>query len=252
VAFRDSKVLAVVPARGGSKSIPRKNLYKVGGISLVGRAAQAAKTLPWVDEAILSTDDPDISAEGLAYGLDVPFMRPPELAGDLVPSVKTWQHAWISAEQFYGIQFEISILLEPTSPLRRPSDVERTVTALLEGDHLAAATLSKSPGHFTPHKCLTVDSAGIIGFYLKEGPQFTLRQKIPAYYYRNGACYAVKRENLLVKGQILEERCAAVVIERPLVNIDDPFDLELAEFLLRRERLSQSADRAPRDSSSSH
>jgi CMP-N-acetylneuraminic acid synthetase len=235
VAFRDRRVLAVVPARGGSKSIPRKNLCKVAGISLVGRAARVARGLSWIDKAILSTDDPDIRAEGLAYGLDVPCMRPPELAGDLVTSVKMWQHAWKAAEKFYGITFEISILLEPTSPLRRPEDLERTVAALLTGDHLAAATVSKSPGHFTPHKCLTVDRGGIIGFYLEEGPKFSLRQKIPDYYHRNGACYAVKRETLLVKGKILEERCAAVVIERPLVNIDEFFDLELAEFLLRRE-----------------
>ena len=134
------------------------------------------------------------------------------------------------------MRFDISILLEPTSPLRRPEDIERTVAALLKGDHLAAATISKAPAHFTPHKCLTIDDRGDVGFYLKDGALYSIRQKIPAYYFRNGVCYAVKRETVVDRGLILEERCAAVVIDRPLVNIDEPFDLELTEFLLIKEK----------------
>ena len=238
MSYRGLTVLAVVPARGGSKSIPRKNLSKVGGISLVARAAQEAKSLSWVDKAILSTDDQEIAKEGLLHGLEVPFMRPKDLAEDLSTSVDMWRHAWVNSEEHYGMHFDISILLEPTSPLRRSEDVERTVSSLLDGDHAAAATVSKAPAHFTPHKCLFVDNQGHIGFYLKDGARFSLRQKIPEYYFRNGACYAVKRETVVDKGHIFEERCAAVILDRQLVNIDEPFDLELAEFLLKREKIS--------------
>ena len=205
-------------------------------MSLVGRAGQVANALPWIDRTILSTDDMEIAEEGLARGLEVPFLRPDDLSGDLSSSVDMWQHAWLNAEKHYGMPFDISILLEPTSPLRRPEDIERTVATLLDGNHLAAATISKAPAHFTPHKCLTVDSRGYIGFYLKDGASFSIRQKIPTYYYRNGICYAVKRETMMDKGYILEEDCAAVIIERPLVNIDEPFDLVLAEFLINREK----------------
>ena len=104
MAYRGLTVLAVIPARGGSKSIPQKNLRKVGGISLVGRAAQVAKSLSWVDKAILSTDDQKIAEEGLSYGLEVPFMRPEELAGDLSSSVDMWRHAWINSEKHYGMR----------------------------------------------------------------------------------------------------------------------------------------------------
>jgi len=236
MAYDGLNVLAVVPARGGSKSIPRKNLCLVGGISLVGKAAQVADSLSWVDKAMLSTDDGEIAKEGLSHGLEVPFMRPEELAGDLSTSVDVWRDAWVKSERHYGMQFDISILLEPTSPLRRPEDVERTVAALLDGDHLAAVTISKAPAHFTPHKCLTVNAGGEIGFYLENGALFSIRQKIPeSYYYRNGVCYAVRREAVVYKGQILEERCAAVIIDRPLVNIDEPFDLEMAEWLINKE-----------------
>ena len=234
--YGESKVLAVVPARGGSKSIPRKNLCRVGGISLLGRAARTARALTWLDRAVVSTDDPEIAEEGVRFGLEAPFLRPEELAGDLATSVDMWRHAWLTCEEHYGTRFDASVLLEPTSPLRRPEDVESTLSALLEGDYLAAATVSRAPAHFTPHKCLTVDQQGFIGFYLEGGARFSVRQKIPgSYYYRNGVCYAVKRETVVDRRQILEERCAAVVIERPLVNIDEPFDLELAEFLLSRE-----------------
>ena len=235
MSFRGLNVLAVVPARGGSKSIPRKNLCKVGGVSLVGRTARVVRSLSWIDRAVLSTDDPEIAEEGRFHGLEVPFLRPEELARDLSSSIDTWRHAWINSEKHYGMQFHLSTLLEPTSPLRRAEDVERTASALLDGEHLAAATVSKAPAHFTPHKCLTVDDEGFIGFYHYEGARYSLRQKIPSYYFRNGACYAVKREALVDKGQILEERCVAVIIDRPLVNIDDPFDLDLAEFLVARE-----------------
>jgi CMP-N,N'-diacetyllegionaminic acid synthase len=235
MAFAGRSVLAVVPARGGSKSIPRKNLCQVAGVSLVGRAASVARGLDWIDRAVLSTDDAEIAAEGRRHGLDVPFMRPPELAGDLADSAAMWRHAWTAAEDHYGVRFDLSVLLEPTSPLRTPDDVERTVRTLVEGGTLAAATVSPTPAHFTPHKTLTVTD-GRIGFYLPQGARHSIRQTIPPYYHRNGLCYAVTRESLLERGNILEADCLAVVVERPVVNIDEPFELELAEYLWARQQ----------------
>lgn len=239
MAYHGLSVLVVVPARGGSKSIPKKNIRRVGGVSLVARAAAVAAALSWADRALLSTDNEEIAREGRAHGLDVPFMRPDALSGDLASSVDMWRHAWLAAEDHYGLGFDLSILLEPTSPLRRVEDVERTIAALVDGGRRAAATVSVAPAHFTPHKCLTVDRRGRIGFFLQDGAQFSTRQNIPdTFYYRNGVCYAVRRETVVERGKIIEEDCAAVIIDRPLVNIDDPFDLELAEFLLEREARS--------------
>ena len=237
MAFRGLSVLAVVPARGGSKSIPRKNLQPVGGISLVGRAGRLASSLACIDAAVISTDDDEIRAEAVKHGLDAPFVRPAEFASDTAKSVDMWRHAWLACEAHYGRRFDVSVLLEPTSPLRRDDDVLRTLAALEDGNRAAAATVSPTPAHFTPHKTLTVDEAGRIGFYLKDGQKFALRQAIPKYFHRNGLCYAVRRTTLVDHGTILEEDCAAVVVERPLVNIDEPFELELAGFLLAREAL---------------
>ncbi len=235
MAWEGKKVLAVVPARGGSKGIHRKNLKSVGGMSLVARAAQVALALPWLDEAIVSTDDDEILAEAVAHGLEAPFVRPPELSGDGAASVDMWCHAWTMAEAHFQCEFDISLLLEPTSLLRTADDVERTLWALIDGGHRAAATVSPTPAHYTPHKTLTVDDDGAIGFFLDGGAGHALRQSIPQFYHRNGICYAVTREALLNHGEILERDCAAVVIDRPVVNIDEPFEIELAEFMLGRQ-----------------
>ena len=239
MAWQGKSVLAVVPARGGSKSIPRKNLCQLGGISLVGRAALACKALPWIDRAIISTDDREIAEEGEKYGLEVPFMRPPSFATDGANSVEMWRHAWLTSENYYGLRFEISILLEPTSPLRESADLERTISTLFEGGYDAAVTVSRIPAHYTPHKTLTVDDNGLVGFYLAEGQRYSLRQTIPVYYHRNGICYALTRKSLVENKQIIGSSCAAVIIDRPIVNIDDKLELEWAEYLLTRPSRSR-------------
>jgi CMP-N-acetylneuraminic acid synthetase len=232
----DLTILAVVPARGGSKSIPRKNLKYVGGISLVGRAAEVVGALPFIDAALISTDDLEIAAEATAHGLDAPFMRPPELSDDTATSVDMWRHAWLAAEEHYGKRFDLSVLVEPTSPLRRPDDVERTLRALIDAGAPAAATVSRTPAHYTPHKTLKINDKGEIDFYLEGGARHSLRQGIPAYYHRNGLCYAVTREHLIDEGLIIDRNAVAVVIDRHVVNIDEVFELELAEWLLEREK----------------
>ncbi len=238
MAFNGLSVLAVVPARGGSKGIPRKNLKEVGGTSLIGHAARVIKQLSWLDAALVSTDDAEIAQEAERQGLAVPFFRPKELAEDKAKSVGMWQHAWLSAEAHYRRRFDLSILLEPTSPLRQAADIELTVQSMLAGNFAAAATVSPSPAHGSPHKTLVMTPEKTIGFYLTDGARFSLRQDIPDYFHRNGICYAVRRDTLIERGHIIEENCAAVVIERPVVNIDTPFDLELAEWLLQRSHRS--------------
>lgn len=233
MAYEGHTVLAVVPARGGSKGIPKKNLAPVGGVSLVGRTGDILASLDWVDARILSTDSEEIAEMGRAHGLETPFMRPDELSGDVANSADMWRHAWTAAEAHYGMRFDISILLEPTSPMRRADDIVATVSGLLKGNHTSAATVSPAPAHFTPHKCLTVEKRKI-GFYHADGARHSIRQTIPDYYFRNGICYALSRRWLDRDEPIIGDDCLAVVVDRPVVNIDEPLDLELAEFLLQR------------------
>ena len=235
MSIKGLNILAVVPARGGSKGIPRKNLRKVGGLSLIARAARVAGALDWIDHSVISTDDPEMAEEGRRFGLEAPFTRPEHLAGDTALGIDVWKHAWLASEDYYNKKFHVSVKLEPTSPLRRPEDIEKTVRMVIDKGHPAAATISPTPAHYTPHKTLTVSGEGIIGFYLEDGAKFSLRQGIPEYYHRNGICYAATRKHVVHQGMIIDETAAAVIIQRPVVNIDDMFDLEMADWLISKQ-----------------
>ncbi len=224
-------ILAIIPARGGSKSIPGKNLCKIGQHSLVGWAALLANNLSIIDEKIISTDNLEIAEEAKEYGLEVPFLRSAELSNDTASSLDMWRDAWIRSESYFKRNFDISILLEPTSPLRTIDDVSKTVDTLINDNVGCVVTVSETPAHFTPHKTLKVSEKNEVSFYLENGANFSLRQKIPQYYHRNGICYAVTRDHLLNKGLLLEKNAKAIVIDRHVVNIDDPFDLEMARWL---------------------
>jgi CMP-N,N'-diacetyllegionaminic acid synthase len=230
------RILVVVPARGGSKGIPKKNLCSVGGRSLVAHAAIIAAAMEFVDAAILSTDDPEIAAEGKRFGLEVPFLRPADLSTDFALSVDVWRHAWLLAERIYAHTFDLSILLEPTSPLRRIEDIERALDGLLESGADCSFTVSPTPAHYTPEKILKVRSDNRIDFYLPSGQAQSVRQMNPSYVHRNGICYVVRRRHLIESGLILAPGSLPILIERTVVNIDEPYELELANWLYARER----------------
>jgi len=240
VVFLNKRILAVIPARGGSKGIPRKNLRKVNGKSLVQYAAEICKALPWLDKAIISTDDEEIAEEGRKNGLKVPFMRPERLSTDNASSVDMWVHAWLTSELVFSEKFDISILLEPTSPLRTPKDIELCITKLIKDGHSAVATVSQMPAHYKPEKALKIKDDGKIDFYLPYNSNYVPRQKIAPYFYRNGICYALTRKKLIEEKIILDDSSFAIIINREVVNIDEIFDLDLAEFLIKRSNRNKS------------
>ncbi|QDD13363.1 acylneuraminate cytidylyltransferase family protein [Candidatus Methylopumilus rimovensis] len=229
--WNGKKVLAVIPARGGSKGIPKKNLSLVNGESLIAHTAKIVKQASWIDYTIISTDDTEIANHAKSLGLAVPFMRPAEYAGDQSKSLDMWTSALVMAENFYEVKFDYSILLEPTCPLRSLDDIEQTIIKIDNIRFDTAVTVSKTPAHYSPQKTLEIDSCGNLDFFIKDGEQFDIRQNIPDCYHRNGACYAVKRDVLIEKKPLIGNKCAAVLIERELVNIDTEFDLRLANFL---------------------
>ncbi len=233
---KNHSILAVIPARGGSKGIPRKNLRKIGPHSLVGHSIMFAQTLPWIDRIVLSTDDAEIAAEGKKYGLDVPFLRPAALATDTATGADAWKQAWQASEQHWKTKFDISILLQPTSPFRNTADMERMVDTMINGGYAAATSISRVPGHYTPQKTLTMDERQVVHFLMADGAKHSNRQSIPAYYTRNGLYYCAWRSTLVDKGQIIEENCVGILINGTVVNIDEPIDLEWAEFIFQRNQ----------------
>ncbi len=232
MTLRNFNILAVIPARGGSKGIPRKNLREINGKSLIEHAARCAQSLDWIDATIVSTDSEEIITHAQNLGIDAPFIRPDALSADNAKSIDMWKHAWRSCEDYYQVKFDISILLEPTSPLRTPGDISNCVKLLLDRKTHSVATVSKTPAHYTPQKTLNINASGMITPYLEGGLKYSIRQEIPDYYHRNGICYATTRKSLLELNNLMETSCHALVINRPVVNIDEEIDLKLAELLM--------------------
>jgi CMP-N,N'-diacetyllegionaminic acid synthase len=234
------RVLAVVPARGGSKGLPRKNLLPVGGVPLVARVGDVVRGCPSIDRAVVSTDDDEIADVARGAGLDVPFRRPEDLSGDLIGDVDVLQHALAATEQDDGSHYDVVVMLQPTSPLRTAAQVEAVLHRLADDQLDAVWTVSPTDGKAHPVKQLRLDG-GLLSFDHLDGAGVIARQQLTPLWHRNGVAYALRRGTLLA-GRLLGERTGGVVIDGPVANIDDALDLEWAEFLLAREQRASAQD----------
>ena len=231
MAYRDRRVLAVVPARAGSKGIRDKNMLRLGGQTLIARAGAVLAALPWIDRRIISTDSEAYAAEALAHGLEAPFLRPPELAHDTAGAVETLQHALRACETAGDVPYDVVLVIEPTSPLRDPADVEESMQLLAETGADTVVTVSPVDPKFHPHKVFRqVD--GRLAYYAEAGGAVVYRQQLEPLYTRDGLCYAISRACLLDQAKILGAVTVPRVTTRPVVNIDGPLDVALATTLL--------------------
>ncbi len=233
--FLGKTVLAIVPARSGSKGIPHKNMHTIAGISLIGWAGRCLDKLPWLDARIISTDSAEYAGEGRKYGLDAPFLRPPELSTDAAGAVETVTHALMEAESYYKKSFEVILIIEPTSPLRRPEDIEASAALLITAKADSVVTVSPLSSKFHPLKVLSIED-NHLGFYHEKGNSVVYRQSLNTLYWRNGICYALTRDCLLAKKEIFTDQTLPLLIEREIVNIDEQIELEWAEFLVGRDK----------------
>lgn len=231
--LKGNLILAVVPARSGSKGIPDKNMKQLAGTTLIGHAGKVLSALPWLDYAVISTDKLEYAQEAERHGLAAPFLRPAELSTDKSGAVETMNHAIKAVEQHYKNRVDVALIVEPTSPLRRPADIERAVQLLLERKADSVISVSKLDSKTHPGKALT-DQEGKLGFYEQRGASVVARQSLETLYYRNGVIYALTRACLIEKLTIFSDNSLPFYIDRPLVNIDVPIDLEWAEFLLTK------------------
>jgi CMP-N-acetylneuraminic acid synthetase len=189
-----------------------------------------------VDRAVISTDSPAYAEEGRAHGLEAPFLRPPELSTDTAGAVETVTHALESAERHYGESFGIVLIVEPTCPLRRPEDIEGALQMLLETGAESVVTVSRADSKQHPHKLLKVERDHLI-FYDPAGAAVKVRQSLQPLYFRNGACYALTRRCLVEHKAIFGPTTRAFVIDRLLLNIDEPLELEFARYLVANSRV---------------
>lgn len=232
------RVLAVVPARGGSKGVPRKNLQLLGGRPLVTHAVATGLAVVRVTRVVCSTDDPEIADVAREAGADVPFLRPPELAQDTSEDWPVFVHALKWLEEHEGWVPDLVVNLRPTSPMRTPRHVDDAIGLLLETgvDSVKAVCLARQH----PHKMWLRQVDGQIEPFLKtrfrlsRGPDVP-RAELEDVYWQNGVVDVTRRSVIFEQGVMIGQRVAGLVT-RPedSIDIDTPLDLALAELLLAK------------------
>lgn len=229
------RVLGVIIARGGSKGIPNKNIHPLCGKPLLQYTAEAALAAQRVDRVILTTECEQIAQVGRQCGVEVPFARPNELAQDDTPSLPVIQHAvrFCEAE---GDSFDAVLTLQPTNPLRRPSDIDGSIE-LLESSGADSVISFFDVGEKHPARMKYIEADGrVVDPPFGEQFEGQRRQDLRPLYLREGSIYLTRRDVLIDQDSFKGKDCRAWMIppERAC-NIDEPFDLEFAEWLIQRD-----------------
>ncbi len=192
------KILAIVPARGGSKGIPQKNIYPLCNKPLIYYTIKAVQKSKMITRAILSSDSEEILNLSADYGLEAPFVRPAELAQDDTPALPVIKHAvqWLEENDNYRADY--IILLQPTSPLRTEKHIDEALAKLLNSDADSVVSVVEAPHNCTPNSIMKLEGK-YLSSYLPSDENFHLRQLKPVYYARNGAAIYAFTYNCLMK-----------------------------------------------------
>lgn len=227
------RVLGIVTARGGSKSIPQKNLALLDGRTLLAHTARVAQDAQLLSRVILSTDDTAIAEEGRRCGLEVPFMRPAHLAGDSTPTIPVLQDALRRLEAD-GDHFDAVFTLQPTNPLRIVSDIDGAIRMLIDtGADSVIGFSSVGERHPARMKCLDAEGR-VHNPAFAESFEGQPRQQLPPLFLRDGSVYLTRRKTLMEESSIQGRDCRAWIIPpQRACNVDDPLDLFLCEQLMR-------------------
>lgn len=228
------RVVGLVPARGGSKGIPRKNARLLGGRPLLEYTAQAALGARRLSRVLLTTDDPEIAEIGKRCGLEAPFLRPAELAQDQTAMLPVVQHAlsWLEAQHDV---FDAVCLLQPTHPLRRAEDIDACIALCERSGADSVITIRPVPPEFNPHWLYFRSEAGELRLATGERTPIPRRQDLPGAFCRDGSVYVTRWETVLRGDSLYGDRLLGHCVEADrAVNLDTPADWERAEALLSR------------------
>jgi len=232
-------VIALIPARGGSKTLPRKNLQRLGGHPLVGLAIRAAQRATLIQRVIVSTDDEEITAVARRYGAEVPFQRPARLAGDSTPDWPVFCHAleWLARNE--GFYPDIVVHVRPPAPLRRPEDLDAAVR-LLHAHPEADSVRSVSLVSQHPQKMWRIVRGRLVPWVTSNGVRETYnlpRQRLGHVYIHNGVVDAIRARTILQKRSMTGRRVLPLITQPEVsVDIDGPMDLWLAESLWKHHK----------------
>ena len=227
------KVLGVIPARGGSKGVLKKNIKPLNGKPLIGYTIEAALNSN-LAATIVSTDNDEIADVSRSFGADVPFMRPDELATDSAKSLPVIQHALEFMENKLGEQFDAVLMLQPTTPYRTTEDINKSISILENSGADSVISVVDVEGHH-PARMKFLEGDKLIDPDYCEAYENQPRQELEPMYIRNGAIYLTRRATLL-NNSFKGNDCRALVMSATQsVNIDTVLDFEYAEFLASKQ-----------------
>lgn len=232
---REDRVLAVIPARGGSKGLPGKNIRPFAGLPLIGHSIRFAKMCPGIDRCIVSTDSARFAEVARQLGGDVPFLRPAELAQDQTPMWPVLRHALEYVESHDGVRYDKLLLLDPTSPIREVADVSKALDRLNRSPE-AVGIIGVSQPNANPIWHCVVERDGWMADLFEEGSRYEYRQEVPTVYEINGCLYIWRTEFVRREPRSWRRGGRHVIYEIPharAVSIDTLEQFERAELLLK-------------------
>lgn len=227
--YNNKKILAIIPARGGSKRLPRKNVLNLANKPLIAWSIESAKNSKYIDKLILSSDDEEIIHVAKKFGCEVPFVRPKELAQDETRSIDVVLHTLKTLKENY----DYVILLQPTSPLRTTKDIDKAIEFYFEKE--ATSVIGVCEMEHSPLWANTLDETMSMENFLDDKYNNSRSQDLPTFYRINGAFYMstvdsiVKNETFFVKENIF----AFLMSQEHSVDIDTKLDFIVAEVVLK-------------------
>jgi CMP-N-acetylneuraminic acid synthetase len=239
------KILAIIPARGGSKGVPRKNIRPVCGKPLIAYSIETARAVRHLlYRVIVSTDDAEIAEIARQYGADVPFLRPPELAADNVPTAPVLQHAVHFVQEQDQIQLDWVLLLQPTEPFRTAQDIEAALALAQQGNCDSVISVVQV---FAVHPILMkrIEQNQLLPYCIPEKEGTRRQDYQPPAYMRNGAIYLTRRDVLMERGSLWGDVIRPYVMppERS-VGVDSELDMKMVEMLMRENLAKEKSESA--------
>jgi CMP-N-acetylneuraminic acid synthetase len=231
-------ILGLIPARGGSKAIPRKNIIALAGKPLLAYTCEAALGSRLLTRVLLSTDDQEIADVGLQFGVEAPFLRPSHLAGDDTPILPVIQQAIAFLEKEDGFYTDLVVLLQPTSPFREPDHIDDALRLILDSDADSIVSVCELSHQYNPVSLVNVDEKGYLQPY-HQGELVLRRQDKPQLFVRNGPAILITHRSVLDSDRLYGDKVIAYRMDKlESIDIDDQSDLTLAEALIQYWKIS--------------
>lgn len=234
--YRNKRILAIIPARGGSKGLPGKNIKPLCGKPLIGWTIKQAKDCKYIDEIFVTTDSEKIANTAKEFGVDVPFLRPVELANDTSSSMDVVEHV-LSHFENKNIFFDYILLLEPTSPLRKKNDLDSAIQLAIEND-AADGVISLGEVHMEhPMIVKKINEQGKITPYIDNVKKISHRQQADKAYFPYGVIYMIKTEVFKKERAFYTNNVLPYYIERwQNYEVDDIYDFITIEAILTKRQ----------------